>query len=499
MAGSSRASERRAGSEPASAREATVPAAGGRVTAAKWLLGHPQSWGVLDQGFSSVTNLGLSVVAARLSHTSGLGVVSVGFGAYVLALVVQRALVTDPLTVHAARLEPAGARVALERGLLITSMGAVAMTGVVVIIGFAAGGHVGHGMLLFTPWIPSALFQDFWRWSLFRAGRGSAAALNDGVWVAAMAASLPLVLLSSSEWVIVACWGVGATAGAVLGWFQLGTWHALRMPRSAFAPTWSWWRQEILPLGRWLGLESMCVAVVGLVVPALIISILSSEALGGLRAVDTIFAPMSLIGQGIELPWLPQLSRDWAQSKRRARLAASRASALAIALLIPYLIVVVVFRGELLATVFGPGFGAYGGLVLPVAATQLGLAGSIGYLTLLKAAGRGQSLLVARGVGSGAVIALVAALSATGGLVWAAWGRMVGSVGGELIGIGLALRRDRDEQATWVILPVEIPSTSRPWTRSASRRSDDPVEAPRGVARAQPIRPKGDRERGRAR
>jgi hypothetical protein len=61
------------------------------------------SWGLFDQGFSSATNLGLAVLAGRLTGPGGLGVVYLGFTAYLAAISLQRALVTDPLVVYSAR------------------------------------------------------------------------------------------------------------------------------------------------------------------------------------------------------------------------------------------------------------------------------------------------------------------------------------------------------------------------------------------------------------
>lgn len=426
-----------------------------RVGSVRGLVGNLQPWGVVDQAFSSITNLGVSIVAARLLGASGLGVVFVGFSAYLFALAAQRAFVTDPLTVHAAPLEPEAASVAVEHGVVTALLGAVSMTAVVTIVGFAAGGRFGHGILLFTPWIFGALLQDFWRAALFRAGRGSAAACNDGVWVAVMGASLPLALWFRSDWLIVGTWGLGASAGAVLGWYQMGMKPRVRTWVPRLARTWAWWRRDVLPLGWWLAFESMCIAIAGLVVPYVIVTVLSPEALGGLRAVDTVFAPMTLLSQGLELPWLPQLSRQWARSTPRARRMARRPSALAVALLVPYLVVVLAFRGQLLGLVFGPSFRPFAPLVFPVAASEVAIACTTGYVILLKAAGRGRARLAARAVSTGSAMLLVSVLTVTKGLLWATWGRTLGVGAGALVATWLALRADGRAVVRWEILPAD--------------------------------------------
>ena len=59
-------------------------------------------WGVADQGLSSATNFGLSFLAGRLLGPSGLGVIFLGFSAYLIAFSFVRALVIEPFVVSTA-------------------------------------------------------------------------------------------------------------------------------------------------------------------------------------------------------------------------------------------------------------------------------------------------------------------------------------------------------------------------------------------------------------
>jgi hypothetical protein len=43
------------------------------------------AWGVVDQGLSSATNLGISILAGRLLGPAGLGVIFLGFSTYLFA------------------------------------------------------------------------------------------------------------------------------------------------------------------------------------------------------------------------------------------------------------------------------------------------------------------------------------------------------------------------------------------------------------------------------
>src|SRR5438046_10694865 len=56
-------------------------------------------WGVIDQGFSSGTNLALSILAGQLLGPGGLGVIYLAFSMYLLALSFLRAAITEPFMV----------------------------------------------------------------------------------------------------------------------------------------------------------------------------------------------------------------------------------------------------------------------------------------------------------------------------------------------------------------------------------------------------------------
>ena len=51
--------------------------------------GRKVAWGFGDQFFSSLTNFGLTIIAGRSLGPEALGVISIGFSAYVIDLVFQ--------------------------------------------------------------------------------------------------------------------------------------------------------------------------------------------------------------------------------------------------------------------------------------------------------------------------------------------------------------------------------------------------------------------------
>lgn len=393
------------------------------------------AWGFVDQGFSSATNFGLSLVAGRLLGPAGLGAVFVGFSSYLVALGLQRALLTEPL-VASSTLLPSDARDrATHRSLVVSLLGAVAAASALALAGLALGGRLGHVLILFAPWLVPVLVQDFWRAILFRDGRSAAAAANDGAWLVVMAAAAPLAWVVDAEWAVIGCWGLGGLAGMLLGFAQ--TRSAPSSPRRALA----WWRSELWPFGRWLGANSLGYAVASYATVFVLVGIIGTARLGGLQAVITVFAPLSFIGAAIALPGLPAVAHALAESPAAARRLSVGIGLGATAITALYVGVLSLGGSSILRVVYGRSFSHFAHLVWPVGAGQLFAALAIGFTLLLKARKSGRSVLASGLVGSAASLGLTAGLASAYGLTGAAWG-LSGGAGVSAAAAGvLALRR----------------------------------------------------------
>ena len=387
----------------------------------------PVSWGLLDQGFSSATNFALTVIAARFTGPRGLGVVYIGFSIYLLALSFQRALITDPLVVVSSPLTAMERQGAARASLTLVLGWGLAATALMEAAARVIPGPVGHGLALFAPWMLLALIQDFWRSVLFRDGRGAAASLNDGTWLAVMALMLILTRFTHADWLIVAIWGVGASAGGLLGFLQSGL-----QPISPLR-AWRWWRKDAYRLSGWLGLENTLLMVQSQALVLLLVSVLGARDLGGLRAVESVFAPMTVMGAAIEMAGLPVLSKAFATSFAAARKMAARLSSLTIAAVVVYLLAAGLLRGPVLSEVFGRSFSRFSDLVLPIGVGQLIFAWGSGFWILAKACSQGRWLLLARAVSASSSLLLATVLAVAVGINGAAWGLAIGT------GLGSAL------------------------------------------------------------
>jgi O-antigen/teichoic acid export membrane protein len=405
------------------------------------------AWGFVDQSFSSATNFGLTVLVARALGPAGLAAVFIGFTLYLIALTFQRSLITDPLVARSSTLDEEARGLAGRAALVVVVLWAVSATVVMFAAAVLVGGRFGHGILVVAPWLPAALLQDFWRAVLFRDGRARAAAANDGLWLAAMATSAPFAWWIGGAWAIVGCWGVGALAGGLAGLVQT-RYRPLRVSVAI-----RWWRHEAWLLGRWLGLESVANNLTTYGTVLLLVAFLGATAYGGLRAIQSVFAPLSLLVPAVTLPGLPAVARSRAASLHAARSLAMRISGLVTGLTILYVSLFTLSAG-LLTAVFGERFARFHVIVLPIGLAQIALAPGVGFGLLLKVQGRGRALFLSRLAGLVLTLAVSSVLAVTRGLTAVAWGMF----GAAFIASGvlaIVTLRPRHEHASRLSRPAE--------------------------------------------
>jgi O-antigen/teichoic acid export membrane protein len=283
-----------------------------------------------------------------------------------------------------------------------------------------------------------ALLQDLWRTLLFRDDRGAAATANDAVWLITMSAGLAMSYGSGDAWMIVACWGVGAMVSAIVGFMQIRIWGA--HPRTS----WQWMIRDAWPVGRWFVAESMLYTIASQLVVFLLAGMLGAPAVGGLRAVQVIFVPLSLLGPAASLPGLPLMRKAVGESLAAARTLALKLSTVLCLLTLAYLLVCSINRGPLLTAVFGPDFAEYDGLIWPLGVHQLVTAAAGGYYLLLKAHREGKWILLSLSLSSVVTLASAAYLSLRIGILGGAWGIALGASIGTASIIASASRIDRD-------------------------------------------------------
>jgi O-antigen/teichoic acid export membrane protein len=364
------------------------------------------------------------VIAARLLGPSGLGVVAIGFSAYLTLQALHHAFVVEPLVLATTGAHPAerdhGTRTAITAVLAVAGASAA----ILALLGLIVPAPVGRGLLLFAPWAGAAIIQDMWRGVLFRDERGAAAAANDCAWALGMAMAmmlLPVVPLRHDDIAVVSIWGAGAALAALVGFAQVGLGPI--GPRPALA----WLRTHALPLGRWLALTVAVLAAGQQAVVFIVAALLGTQDVGGLRAAQVLFAPTTVLIPALGLPTLPALTREAAKSLRRATVSAARYGLLALTFVAAYMLAAALLRDHLLTWVFGASFQRFQDLIFPYGLAQLFLAQALGYAILLRVTRHGKTLLACQVASTMSTVALVAALSTTYGVNGAAWAIAAGA------------------------------------------------------------------------
>lgn len=384
------------------------------------------AWGLVDQSASSVTNFGLSVLGGRLLGPSGLGVIAIGFSAFLIFLVFERALLAEPAVIVSSSENRAGCKrisgAVVSAVLLMGVLGALALA----LVGILVGGHVGRGLLLVSPWLIPALLQDLWRMLLFRDGRGLAAACNDGIWFLAMLLLLPIAWKIRTDWGIMGWWGLGATFAALLGFVQVRT-RPVSLKRS-----WAWLSGEAWALGRWFAAEGAVYTAAAQFVIFLVAGLLGTQAVGGLRSVQVLFAPLALLGPATALPALPVIVRALRQSAHAAWRMAFTVSVVLFTVALAYLVGSLVGGQRLLSFVYGQRFTPYASLIWALGTQQVAAAAGGGFFLLLKAGRRGKAMVLYRSIVSLATVTCVSILGTWFGLRGAAWGMALGTVVGTI-------------------------------------------------------------------
>jgi O-antigen/teichoic acid export membrane protein len=391
-------------------------------------------FGIVAQACSAATNFGLVVIAGHALGPEGLGTLLIGFAAYVFALGFLRALVTDPLIAASSGTDVATRQRTGSAALTLALLSSLLVAALAAVIGALVSGGFGLGFLVFAPWLVPALVQDLARSIVFRDKSGPAVVASDVAWLVTMGAAAPFALATTSEWAVAGCWGLGSVVGAAVALRQL------RWKPTAFRAAIEWWKREASQLARWLGVQAVFYNAASYATVLALAGILGATDYGGLRAVQSVFAPLSLLGPALALPGLPMVSRAFADAPRPALVLATEIAGLITLVTAVYVGVLYAFP-DVLGFFFGSDFDQFTAIIGPVGLSQILLAPTFGLTLFFKAAQRGRTLLFLGTVNATAYLILTVVLAAQFGIKGAAWGAVGASLVG-LVTLIMIFRRD---------------------------------------------------------
>jgi O-antigen/teichoic acid export membrane protein len=386
------------------------------------------TWGVADQGMSSLTNFAVSIYIARTLGAVQFGAFSLSYVTYGFALQVSRGLTTDPLLVRFS-----GTDNRTWRHAVADCSGAAAFTGLATGACVLAVAAVLHGparlaFLALGLTLPALLLQDSWRFAFFAHGRGNQAFINDTVWAVTLLPALVLLHTTGHAnvfWYVFA-WGATAGIGAAVGPLQAGV-----VPRLASA--WGWLMRQ-RDLGLRYVVEGTATSAAAQIRNTSIGFLLGLAAVGYLQAANTLMGPFQVILYGMGLVALPEAVRILRRSTRQMAVFCVLLSVAltAMALLWGVALLVALPRGlgdKLLGPIWRPAYP----FVLPTTLFMAGGCASSGAGTWLHALGAAKRSMNASAITAALYLVLALAGAATEGAVGAIRGAALGTWIGTMV------------------------------------------------------------------
>lgn len=391
---------------------------------------------LLDQVIASASSFLLGVVIARAGGADGLGMFGIAFLVWLAVVGVNRAVVTEPMTVSGST-DSADAE--LFEGLLATL---VVGSGCAALIGVAAGlvqltGVDATPLIALAVCLPSLLAHDYCRSTAFRLQcPGRALASDVALAVVQVGLTVALLVLGVSDTAaFVLAWGVGATVGAVLGAVLAGM---RRGSRGGVAQLRALW-----PRSRWF------LAEFGTAFPAdqgyllLLPLILGAGQFGLYRAGFGLIGPIVVVfvaGGNIGLPEAVRRLRQHGMPGLPPY--ALRLSMAITAVTAGYCGLVAIFAEPLLRLVYGEVFVEAVVITRLVAVQYVILALCFGFHQVVKAAGWMRELWLTRVASAGVSILGVVVLTNAFGLAGAGLASIVAG-GAYMVGIAVTYVRMR--------------------------------------------------------
>lgn len=193
-----------------------------QVTPVRWgLAGHVKALtAVTDQGVSSVTNLALSLLVARISSPDVFGALGIVTAVYLLEVGLSRGAISDPYTVLSAGHEDDRRRDAISAAFRT----GLALSAVHASVGLLFDGSLRTFLLTYAALTLGLVVQDAARMMLIANGLVAQALVSNLLWAVIQAALSGFAIAADSGQLILVAWAVGGWASGAYCLFRLGCW-----------------------------------------------------------------------------------------------------------------------------------------------------------------------------------------------------------------------------------------------------------------------------------
>ncbi|MDF3045694.1 MAG: hypothetical protein K0R30_1922 [Ornithinibacter sp.] len=391
------------------------------VIASARSVGGRMSWGLVDQGISSLTNFAVGIIVAHNFAIEEFGAFTLAWFTYGLVLNISRGLATDPLVVRFSGVPVPLWRTAVSRTSATAIVVGLAMGVVCLLLGLVVPGPVGGALVGLAVVLPLLLLQDSWRFAFFAAGAGHKACLNDLVWGLALVPTLLVAVQRQSLFGLVLAWGV---AGGVAALF--GCWQARVAPSLVGVRTWF---HEQKDLGMRYLVENVTQSGGTQLRMYALGAIAGLAEVAALRGAQLLLGPLLAVLMGIGAVAVPEAVR-WLRRSRHhlLRFCLALGSVEASAVILWGIALWVILPAGAGALVLGPVWEPASVLVLPLCLSVVIGSFTTGATTGLRALGAARRSLRAQLVES-TMFVLATIIGATvSGALGATWGGLLAAL-----------------------------------------------------------------------
>lgn len=269
------------------------------------------TWGIADQGVSSLSNFALGIVVARALGAHDFGAFSLAYVTYGVVINAARGVGTDPLLVRfSGPASPRWREAAAASTATAAAVGLVASLGC-IIAGFLFPWDVGVGLIALGFGLPGLMLQDSWRFTFFSVGRAASALVNDLLWGLLLLAALVGLLLTGRASVVtcVLAFGGTATLAACFGLLQ----SRIR-PRPTSIRAWVVDHKHLG--GRYL-VENVSIGAAGQLRMFALGAFAGLAAVGDVRAAEILMGPFLVVLTGASQVAVPEAARVLNKAPRR--------------------------------------------------------------------------------------------------------------------------------------------------------------------------------------
>lgn len=254
---------------------------------------------MLDQAFSSISNFGVSVVAAQYLDARSFGVFALCYSGYLLLVQFVHGLIAEPFMMAMAA-APAD-QIDREADASVRSAALIGLVVAVPLVaaGVAFGGESGAAAAVLGAGLPVLFVFEVQRWVAFTMRRPWVAAVADAVWLVGLVAAVVAMRTADrppdTVAITLGIWIGGATVGLLLFLVLLG------WPRRATRPWFLRHRRLGIPVAAEFAVDRGSKFLSNVLVGAVI----SVASVGTLEAARLVYSPLNVLYLGATAALLP--------------------------------------------------------------------------------------------------------------------------------------------------------------------------------------------------